>query len=74
MEFKNIEKIENKISREDRFLDELAEKFEDIQDSYIYIKSLAKYYWVEAKVFFSPADTQNNLLISQKELKNVRQY
>lgn len=74
MEFNNIEKIEKTMSREEKFLEELAEKFEDIQDSYIYIKNLAKYYWIEAKVFFSSADTQNNLLLSQKELKNVRQY
>ncbi|USN59198.1 MAG: hypothetical protein H6767_03820 [Candidatus Peribacteria bacterium] len=74
MEFSNIDKLEKKISREDKFLDDLAIKLEDVKETYIYIKSLAKYYWVEAKLFFSPNDVQNNTLLSNKELKLVRQY
>lgn len=74
MEFSNIDKLEKKISREDKFLDDLAIKLEDVKETYIYIKSLAKYYWIEAKLFFSPNDVQNNTLLSNKELKLVRQY
>jgi hypothetical protein len=56
MDFKNIEKLSENQTKENKFLERLEEKMSEIKDTYIYIKSVAKYYWVEAKTFFSPAD------------------
>jgi hypothetical protein len=74
MKFNKIDELDKTISRKERFEEELAEKLENIKDTYIYIKSLAKYYWLEKQIFFSPADVQNNLLLSSKELNKTRQY
>jgi len=71
MEFKNIEKLN---VEEDEFILSLSEKFKKMKDTYVYIKSLAKYYWVESQIFFTPNDVMNNLLLSPKELKSMRQY
>lgn len=62
------------ISREDIFLEKLSEKIEEIKDTYIYVKSLAKYYWVEAKIFFTTNEVCNNLLLSSKELWKMREF
>jgi len=74
MKFNKIDELDKTISRKERFEEELAEKLKNIKDTYIYIKSLAKYYWLEKQIFFSPSDVQNNLLLSSKELNKSRQY
>lgn len=77
MKYENIERLVKKKeinNSQDNFLIKLEEKIEEIKDTYIYIKCLAKYYWVENKIFFSPHDVCHNLLLSQKELSAMRQY
>jgi hypothetical protein len=79
MEFTNIdeltsEKTNQTETRREKFLDELEEKVDNIKDTYVYIKSLAKYYWVETQIFFNTNDVMNNILVSQKELKAMREY
>ncbi|MFK7779775.1 MAG: DUF5906 domain-containing protein [Candidatus Gracilibacteria bacterium] len=79
MKFENIEELTSKKvkktgSKQNLFLDELEEKVDNIKDTYVYIKSLAKYYWVQAKIFFSPNDVINNILVTPKELKTMREY
>lgn len=74
MNFKNIESLDKETNKEEKFLSELEEKMQDIKDTYIYVKKQAKYYWVEEKTFFSAWDVQNNLLLSQKEIKKVREF
>lgn len=69
MTFKEIENI----YKENKKLDEIKSKIENINDEYIYLKKIAKYYWVEEKSFFSPNETANNLMLSQNELKLARQ-
>lgn len=49
------------------------EKFlEKRTETYIYLKDIARYYWVERKKFFNSNDVCSNLLISQWELKRRR--
>ena len=43
-------------------------------DTYIYIKSHAKYYWVDFKGFFKPQEVCSNLLITNSELLKLRKY
>lgn len=75
MKFWNIEEIVNKkITKSESFILALEEKLSDINDTYIYIKSVAKYYWIEAKIFFSPADVGNNLLLTPNEIKASREF
>ena len=74
MDFKNIEKLSENQTKENKFLERLEEKMSEIKDTYIYIKSVAKYYWVEAKTFFSPADVWNNLLLTPNEIKTAREF
>jgi len=43
------------------------------KETYAFIKLLSKYYWIEKRTFFSPSDTGNNLMMSQKELNEDRE-
>jgi hypothetical protein len=55
----------------DRFnqrLDEISEDLAKSYDTYAYIKSVAKYYWIEKRKFFRPMDVANNLMCSNREL------
>jgi len=79
MNFTNIDELTYSNSnqtetRKENFLNELEEKIDNIKDTYVYIKSLAKYYWVETQIFFNTNDVMNNILVSQKELKTMREY
>ena len=79
MDFTNIDELTSKQSNqietsENKFLNELEKKIDNIKDTYVYIKSLAKYYWVETQIFFNTNDVMNNILVSQKELKTMREY
>jgi hypothetical protein len=79
MNLNNVVELINETSNKSKtdksnFLDRLESKLDNITDTYIYVKSLAKYYWVEARIFFSPSDVCHNLIISQKELSAMRQY
>ena len=49
-------------------LEELTEILAKSHDTYAYIKSVAKYYWIEKRKFFRPMDVSNNLMCSNKEL------
>lgn len=42
-------------------------------DTYIYVKNLAKYYWIEEKMFLSPGDAQSNLRVNRNELLEMRE-
>lgn len=50
----------------------LEEITENLSDTYCYIKWVAKYYWVQEKKFFRPADVANNLIVTNKELNELR--
>ncbi len=54
-------------------LNALNKKLEGINDIYIYVKATSKYYWVQKKIFFSSNEVCNNLNISLKELKTMRE-
>ncbi len=58
--------------------EKLDERLEEISsellDTYIYIKSVAKYYWKEQKKFFNPRDVANNIMCTNKELNWLRTY
>jgi len=43
------------------------------RDNYIYLKDLARYYWIEKQKFFNSSDVCSNLMISQAKLKEYRQ-
>lgn len=43
------------------------------KETYAFIKLLSKFYWIEKRAFFSPSDTGNNLMMSQKELNEDRE-
>jgi len=58
----------------DKRLEEISSSLAKSYDTYAYIKKVAKYYWVNQKVFFRPADVSNNLMCTNKELNWLRQY
>ncbi len=75
----NIEKLmsedENPLKNtSDEILKALEKKLEYIDDTYIYIKTQARYLWIEEQIFFTPSDTANNLLLEASELKLMRQF
>ncbi len=45
---------------------------ESNRDTYIYLKDIARYYWIEKWKFFSGSDVCSNLMISQAKLKEYR--
>jgi hypothetical protein len=47
---------------------------EDLTDTYVYIKSLASFYWLEQDRLYKPRDIANNLMCSEFDLKNLRRY
>lgn len=55
-------------------LEELTESLAESDDTYAYIKSVAKYYWKEKKKFFRPQDVANNIMATNKELNGLRSY
>lgn len=55
--------------RQDERLVEIAS---ELSDTYIYVKSVAKYYWKEQKKFFSPRDVSNNIMCTNNELNWLR--
>ncbi len=48
-------------------------KITNSKETYAFIKLLSKYYWIEKRTFFSPNDTWNNLMMTQKELNEDRE-
>jgi len=54
-----------------------AEKLEKIVeymlDEYVYIKYMARFYWVQKKVFYKSSDAAANLLISPSDLIELRE-
>lgn len=63
------------MSNDDKFIDRLEKVAEElVEDTYCYIKSVAKYYWKEQNRFFRPADVANNIMCTNKELNWLRQY
>jgi hypothetical protein len=53
---------------EDNFAERLEEISSQLSDTYVYIKSVAKYYWKEQKKFFSPRDVANNIMCTNADL------
>ena len=51
----------------------LVEQVKASNETYVYIKAVSKYYWVELNKFFNPIDVCNNLMISNKQLQELRQ-
>lgn len=49
-----------------------VEKAQEYWENYVYIKSLAKYYWIEKRKFFNPADVASNLMVTSKQLLFLR--
>jgi len=43
------------------------------EQTYCYIRTLSKLYWVEKWIFFSVNDACNNLMLTSKDLKNERE-
>ena len=64
----NEKKKETPEERRERLLDVM----EEIDDTYIYVKYLARFYWLEQKKFFHINDVANNLLRSAKVLNELR--
>jgi len=42
------------------------------EENYVYIKLLCRYYWLEKKRYFSPAEVCSNLMCSMKDLSDMR--
>jgi len=55
-------------------IENIQERLLENSETYTYIKSVAKYYWLEMKTFFSPAQTSNNIRCSSKILDKLREY
>ncbi len=55
-------------------LEKITEALAKSFDTYAYIKSVAKYYWIEKRKFFRPPDVANNLMCSNRELNGLRSY
>jgi len=55
-------------------LEEISEELAKSFDTYAYIKTVAKYYWVEKRKFFRPPDVASNIMCTQKELIWLRWY
>ena len=51
---------------------DLLKKASEEWETYIYVKTLAKFYWLEKLKFFRPNEVSNNLMISNDEIKNYR--
>jgi len=47
---------------------------DEMEDHYIYIKSIASFYWVDKKKLFRPKDVSNNLMCNENDLKQLRRY
>jgi len=47
---------------------------EDMVDNYIYIKSIASYYWIDRAKIFKPKDVSSNLMCTDHDLKLLRKY
>jgi len=60
--------------KEDILVEELEEISKTFTETYIYIKSVAKYFWVEKRKFFSPTDVMNNIMCTNKQLQWFRKY
>jgi len=54
-------------------LNNLEKLMNSSRDNYIYLKDIARYYWIEKQKFFSWADVCSNLMITQAKLKEYRQ-
>jgi len=46
----------------------------NFDDTYVYIKYLARFFWVEQKKFYHISDAANNLLGEPKDLNELRDY
>ena len=60
-------------NKENDKIEQLEKLAESITDSYVYVKYMARFYWLNQKKFFSSTDTANNLLCTPKELNELRE-
>ena len=77
LKLSNISALQKKVEKEEKELTEIEEilqRIEECGDTYIYIKSQAKYYWVQQEAFFSHSETASNLQITPKQLTELRKY
>lgn len=56
------------------FYNNLEEKYDSIEWTYVFIKSISKYYWLENKRFLSVSDMCHNNMITSKEVQALRQF
>lgn len=62
------------MNNNDVFYNNLEEKYNSMEWTYVYIKSISKYYWIENKRFLSVSDMCHNNMISSKEVVALRQF
>lgn len=53
----------------DKFTQRLEDISSEMVDRYAYIKSVAKYYWIDKKRFYRPNDVCSNLMVKESELR-----
>lgn len=74
--FKNIEDLKNNplgLNESDlKLYNKIQDLIESSGDTYVYIKSVAKFYWVKKKKFFTPSETAFNMKLSVEDLKKAR--
>ena len=58
----------------DVFYNNLEEKYDSIEWTYVYIKSISKYLWLERKKFLSISDMCHNNMITTKEVMALRWF
>lgn len=58
----------------DKFLENLEIKYDSIEWNHVYIKSIAKYYWLERKKFLSVSEMCHNNLLTTKEVIALRSF
>ncbi len=77
MNFKNIDTLKKSVETEKQELSEIEEIIQRIEESwqsYAYIQSQARYLWIEQRLMFSHSETAQNLIISPKQLTELRKY
>lgn len=47
---------------------------DEMVDYYIYIKSIASFYWIDRAKLFKPKDVASNLMCNENDLKALRRY
>jgi len=51
---------------------EREELIQNMEDHYVYIKSIAEYYWIEQQRYYKPKEVESNLMCTKEDLYKLR--